>query len=182
MDMEQYPSDAPVLRWGIKRSFISYLSRLPDGSVSAGAGASIVSGSYFQFEPDGGAPADAGAPADSAPAGVRRFRGQVRLSGHHGMMSLFVADPWLEFGAAGAVLSVADPQQAPGGGARLELLRLDLPAGTGSSGTGLEPAAPGVAGTGWKELRAQLAPAAVELFNGQYAAGEEMDPVFLGPA
>ena len=185
MDVEQYPFDAPVLRWGIKRSFISYLSRLPDGSVSAGAGASIVSGSYFQFEPDGGAPADAGAPADSAPAGVRRFRGQVRLSGHHGMMSLFVADPWLEFGAAGAVLSVADPQQAPGSGARLELLRLALPAGTGPSGTGaagLEPAAPGVAGTGWKELLAQLAPAAVELFNGQYAAGEEMDPVFLGPA
>ena len=109
----------------------------------------------------------------------------MRLSGHHGMMSLFVADPWLEFGAAGAVLSVADPQRAPGGGARLELLRLAVPAKTGSSGTGtagLEPAAPGFAGTGWKELRAQLAPAAVELFNGQYAAGEEMDPVFLGPA
>ena len=143
MDMEQYPFDAPVLRWGIKRSFISYLSRLPDGSVSAGAGASIISGSYFQFEPDGGAPADAaappsaGAPEDPVQAGVHRFRGEVRLSGHHGMMSLFVADPWLEFGAAGAVLSVADPQQAPGGGARLELLRLDLPAGTGSSGTGL---------------------------------------------
>ncbi|MET3952547.1 hypothetical protein [Arthrobacter sp. UYEF36] len=25
-----------------------------------------------------------------------------------------------------------------------------------------------------------LAPAAVELFNGRYEAGEEMDPVFLG--
>jgi hypothetical protein len=133
------------------------------------------------------APADAGAPAGvtpsdpapsdltaSVPAGVRKFRGQVRLSGHHGMMSLFVADPWLEFGADGAVLSVADPQQAPGSGARLELLRLAGTGGTGSVGTGF-------AGTGWTELPAQLAPAAVELFNGQYAAGEEMDPVFLGP-
>ena len=179
--MEQFPHGAPVLRWGIKRSFISYLSRLPDGSVSADAGASIVSGSYFQFEPDGGASvADA-----AAPAAVRKFRGHVRLSGHHGMMSLFVADPWLEFGAAGAVLSVADPQQVPGSGARLELLRLAVPARTGFSGTGAagrEPAGPEVAGTEWKELPAQLAPAAVELFNGQYAAGEEMDPVFLGPA
>ena len=164
MDTEQLPLGAPVLRWGIKRSFISYLSRLPDGSVSAEAGASIVSGSYFQFEPDGGGS------ADLAPAGVRKFKGQVRLSGHHGMMSLFVADPWLEFGADGAVLSVEDPQQPPGSGGRLELLRLAV------------PGALDVAGTEWTELPTQLAPAAVELFNGQYAAGEEMDPVFLGPA
>ena len=179
--MEQLPFDDPVLRWGIKRSFISYLSRLPDGSVSADAGASIVSGSYFQFAPDGGGPvgeagsADPGTAEDPTPAGVgtagiRRFRGQVRLSGHHGMMSLFVADPWLEFDAEGAVLSVADPGQVPGSGARLELLQLAVPVG------------PDVAGTGWTELPAQLAPAAVDLFNGQYAAGEEMDPVFLGPA
>jgi hypothetical protein len=168
MDMQRPAFDAPVLRWGIKRSFISYLSRLPDGSVSAEAGASIVSGSYFQFDPDGGASAsEVGSPAVSVPEGVRKFRGQVRLSGHHGMMSLFVANPWLEFGADGAVLSVADPQHAPGSGHRLELLRLTVPS---------------VAGTDWTELPAQLAPDAVELFNGQYAAGEEMDPVFLGRA
>jgi Htaa len=166
MKLEQYPHGVPVLRWGIKRSFISYLSRLPDGSVSADAGASIVSGSYFQFESDGGgSAADAG-----APAAVRKFRGQVRLSGHHGMMSLFVADPWLEFTAGGAVLSVEDPQQAPGSGGRLELLRLAVPGGSED------------AGAEWTELPAQLAPAAVELFNGQYPAGEEMDPVFLAPA
>jgi hypothetical protein len=177
VDIEQNPIDAPVLRWGIKRSFISYLSRLPDGSVSAAAGASIVSGSYFQFEPDGGASGAADeSPAVSAgevPVGVRKFRGQVRLSGHHGMMSLFVADPWVEFGAEGAVLSVADPQAAPGTGRRLELLRLRLPGAAGAAGTD---------GNDWTELPAQLAPAAVELFNGQYPAGEEMDPVFLGPA
>ncbi|CAH0288569.1 hypothetical protein SRABI26_04158 [Arthrobacter sp. Bi26] len=189
MGMEQLPCDAPVLRWGIKRTFISYLSRLPDGSVSADSGASIVSGSYFQFAPDGGGPAgEAGSPADPrtaedptpagiGTAGIRRFRGQVRLSGHHGMMSLFVADPWLEFDAEGAVLSVADPGQAPGSGARLELLRLAVPKVAGT-----QVAGPEAAGTDWTELPAQLAPAAVDLFNGQYAAGEEMDPVFLGPA
>ncbi|MCX6497845.1 MAG: HtaA domain-containing protein [Arthrobacter sp.] len=164
MEMEQLPFDAPVLRWGIKRSFMDYLSRLPDGSVSADAGASIVSGSYFQFEPDGGAPA---AEADAL-AGVRKFRGQVRLSGHHGMMSLVVGDPWLEFGADGVVLSVADTQQAPGSGARLELLRLSRPG---------RPESPA---TEWTELPAQLAAAGVDVFNGQYAAGEEMDPVLLG--
>ena len=169
--MEQDPPGGPVLRWGIKRSFISYLSRLPDASVSAEAGASIVSGSYFQFVPDDGVPAA----GDGAPAGVRKFRGQVRLSGHHGMMSLFVADPWLEFGEADAVLSIADPQQTVGSGGRLELLRLAItgwPVATGRDG----------AGPDWTELPARLAPAAVELFNGQYEAGEEMDPVFLGSA
>ena len=189
MELEQYTHGAPVLRWGIKRSFISYLSRIPDGSVSADAGASIVSGSYFQFAPDGGglvgkagSPAEPGTAEDPTPAGVgtagiRRFRGQVRLSGHHGMMSLFVADPWLEFDAEGAVLSVAEPGHVPGSGARLELLRLAVPKVAGTEVAGTE-----VADTGWTELPAQLAPAAVDLFNGQYAAGEEMDPVFLGPA
>lgn len=162
-----------ALRWGIKRSFVGYVSRLPDGSVSAGEGASIVSGSYFQFEPDGGASAaEVGSPTVLAAAGVRKFRGQVRISGHHGMMSLFVADPWLEFGTDAAVLTVADPRQAPGSEARLELLRLTVPS----------IAAADVAETAWTELPAQLALAAVELFNGQYAAGEEMDPVFLGPS
>lgn len=162
--MEQLLLDAPALRWGIKRSFIDYLSRLPDGSVSADAGASIVSGSYFQFEPDGGASA-----AEAGwPAGVRKFRGQVRLSGHQGMMSLFVTDPWLEFGAEGVLLSVADPRRTPGSEARLELLRLAVPRG------------PESAATEWTELPAQLAAAGVELFNGQYVAGEEMDPVLLG--
>lgn len=176
MEMEQPPSDARVLRWGIKRSFIDYLSRLPDGSVSADAGATIVGGSYFQFESDGGASAaEAGAPAAGAPEGIKKFRGQVRLSGHHGMMSLFVADPWLEFGADGVVLSVADPRQVPGIGTRLELLHLAVPGGPESAGIGVAGAE--IAGT---ELPAQLALAAVELFNGQYAAGEDMDPVFLG--
>ena len=90
------------------------------------------------------------------------------------MMSLLVADPWLEVTAAGAVLSVEDPRQAPGRGGRLELLRLAVPGGPDAAGTV-------VAGAEWTELPAQLAPAAVELFDGQYPAGEEMDPVFLGP-
>lgn len=58
---------------------------------------------------DGVAPA-AGA---GVPGGIQKFRGQARHSGHHGMMSLSIADPWLEFGADGVVLSVADLQRAP---------------------------------------------------------------------
>lgn len=155
------PSAAPVLRWGIKRSFINYLSRLPDGSVSADSGASIVSGSFFQFEPDGRGD---GPPAEPD---VLKFRGEVRLSGHHGMMSLSVADPWIEFTAGGAVLSIVDPEQGPGGSGRVALLRL-------AAG-----GAPGIPGTDWNEVPARLAPGAVGLFNGQYDAGEDMDAVFL---
>lgn len=157
----QSVTGAPVLRWGIKRSFISYLSRLPDGSVSADAGASIVSGSFFQFEPGGGGQ------GSLAAADVLKFRGQVRLSGHHGMMSLLVADPWIEFTAGGAVLSIVDPQRGPDGSGRVALLRLAI------------AGAPGVPGTDWTEVPARLAPGAVGLFNGQYAAGENMDAVSL---
>lgn len=173
MNMEQLPFDAPVLRWGIKRSFINYLSRLPDGSVLADSGASIVSGSYFQFEPAGGASVtDAGMPTDVR---IRKFRGQVRLGGHHGMLSLLVADPWLEYRAEGAVLTVSDHQVSPGSGGRLELLGLSVPDWP-------RPGAHHTAGTEWTELPAKLSRDAVELFNGQYLAGEEMDPLFLGPA
>jgi hypothetical protein len=174
----QNPKGPGALRWGIKRSFVSYLSRLPDCRVSAEDGASIVSGSYFQFVRDTAAEADAaGAPEV---ADVLKFRGVARLSGHHGMLSVVVADPWVEFTSGGAVLSVVEPRAEPGSAARLELLRLAVPAGVGSSEPG--SAAPEQSGTDWMELPAGLAPAAVELFNAQYAAGEEMDPLFLGPA
>lgn len=172
----QNPHGPEVLRWGIKRSFVSYLSRLPDCRVSAEGGATIVSGSYFQFVRD----TEAGADALSAPGvtEILKFRGVARLSGHHDMLHVVVADPWVELGAGGAVLSVVDPRTEPGSGARLELLRLAVPAGSAASGSdGL-----GQGGVDWAEMPAGLAPAAVELFNGQYAVGEEMDPLFLGAA
>jgi len=37
------------LTWGIKRSFVRYLSGLPDAQVSATDGAEIVEGSLFNF-------------------------------------------------------------------------------------------------------------------------------------
>jgi hypothetical protein len=89
-----HPSGAGGLRWGIKRSFLRYLSSLPDGqcSVTDGAsaltdGVSPVPGPLFAFTAD-----------DDQPDGptVLRYRGDVRFRGHFGFLRVRVADPWLE--------------------------------------------------------------------------------------
>ena len=46
------PLPPPGLSWGIKRSFIDYIGGLPDGSVSATAGATVSGSSLFCFSPD----------------------------------------------------------------------------------------------------------------------------------
>lgn len=150
------------LTWGIKRSFISYISRLPDGAVTAQEGAAIVDGSFFRFEPDGGS-------LDPLTAsGVIKFRGQVRLSGHYGMLSLFIADPWLEFAGGSAVLSIVDVDGWPDRSMRIPLLALPL-ARPVSDGGGLV----------LSETRALLSPEGAGIFNDQYQAGTEMDPVSM---
>ena len=89
------------LSWGIKRSFIDYIAGLPDGSVSATAGATVSGSSLFCFSPD---------TSDYDPAlgtGVLRFRGDVRLAGHHGMLLVRLLDPWITFTTGSGVLSIS---------------------------------------------------------------------------
>jgi hypothetical protein len=150
------------LIWGIKRSFISYISRLPDGAVTAQEGAGIVDGSFFRFEPDGGSF------DPSTESGVLKFRGQVRLSGHYGMLSLFIADPWMEFTEGSGVLSIVDVDGWPNRSSRIPLLALPSTQPV-SDGSGLV----------LSETRALLSPEGAGIFNDQYQAGTEMDPVSM---
>lgn len=148
------------LVWGIKRSFINYISRLPDGSVAADDGAVIVDGSFFRFAPDGGNHDPLTA------AEVIKFRGQVRLRGHYGMLSVLIADPWLELDNSAAVLSIVDVRQWPERTARVPLLQL--------------PSARLVdvgARHSVQETPALLTAEGAEIFNDQYQAGTAMDPV-----
>ncbi|HEX4741311.1 MAG TPA: HtaA domain-containing protein, partial [Caulobacteraceae bacterium] len=65
--------------------------------------------------------------SDGKPEGVGRFVGEVRCEAHGGMLKVFLADPSVEIGPAGAVLSVAD---TPARDRRVQLALLDLAAAT----------------------------------------------------
>ncbi|XTR52439.1 HtaA domain-containing protein [Pseudarthrobacter sp. So.54] len=68
------PQPAMGLSWGIKRSFIDYITSLPDGAVSATDGATVSDCSLFSFS-HGASDYDV-----ARGAGVLRFRGDVRLA------------------------------------------------------------------------------------------------------
>lgn len=188
----------PGLTWGLKRSFVAYVSRLRDGGCGAKDGGSVVDGSYFHFEPAGpagsaqhsvvdatpatptstrqAATSQAGSSQAASPAAVSsdvlRFQGDVRLVGHAGLLFVMLKDPWVEFTPDGAVLTVVDVEHWPDTSMRMPLAVL-------------EPAEP-VDGQGvrvWADVPARLTEQGVELFNEQYAAGQPLDPVtFAAPA
>ncbi|HET6241751.1 MAG TPA: HtaA domain-containing protein [Arthrobacter sp.] len=146
------------LTWGIKRSFIDYITGLPDGAVSAADGAVMVEPGRFCF-----------APEDSdyslaRGAGVLRFRGDVRLAGHHGMMFVRLLDPWIELAGGRGILSIStgDGQER----ADVGTLRSAAPRETDGYLV-------------WEHVDVLITPAGSELFDGQYAAGQPMDPLFI---
>jgi hypothetical protein len=149
------------LTWGVKRSFVSYLTRLPDGAVSATDGANVVASSLFNFAPES---------SDYEPStatGTVRFSGDVRMAGHHGMMFVRLLDPWIEFREDHAELSVMTTNDDGG----LQRIALGI----------MPPVAP-VSVPGaliWQGVDVALTPAGSEVFNQQYPPGQEMDPIFI---
>ncbi|MFD1212007.1 HtaA domain-containing protein [Arthrobacter sp. GCM10027362] len=150
------------LTWGVKRSFISYLTRLPDGAVSAADGANVVASSLFNFAPDS---SDYG---PSSSTGTLRFSGDVRMAGHQGMMFVRLLDPWIEFRVDEAELSVSTTNDDGSGLQRIVL------------GT-MRPIAPQSAPGAlvWQGVDVALTEAGSEVFNQQYPAGQELDPLFI---
>lgn len=145
------------LHWGIKASFIDYVMRLPDGRGSVSAGAAPSGSQVFVFAPDG--------PGFDVREGVvrtLRFRGDVRFSGHAGMLFLRIADPWITMTEERVELSVADPSGSSSD-ARIALARLELET----------PHPPG----GLHAERVALVPEATVHFNDVYPAGEPFDPI-----
>ncbi|MEC5190880.1 MULTISPECIES: HtaA domain-containing protein [unclassified Arthrobacter] len=154
------PQPALGLSWGIKRSFVDYITSLPDGSVSATDGATVSDCSLFSFSPEA-------SDYDFARgAGVLRFRGDVRLAGHHGMLLVRLLDPWITFTGGSGVLSIST-----GGGGRHDRATVGF----------LAPSVPRVdAGSWvWDNVDVVVSPEGSELFDGQYAAGQPMDPLFI---
>jgi Htaa len=69
------------LAWTVKQSFIRYIAMLPDGAFSATDGASVAVESMFHFE------------VEDVGDRVVAFRGDVRFSGHGGLLFVGIIDP-----------------------------------------------------------------------------------------
>jgi len=112
------------LTWGLKQSFRAYVEAA-GGLIETGEGAERDADGAFVFQAAPGEGLTLG--VDGKPAGVGRFAGEVRCEAHGGMLKVFLADPSVEIGPAGAVITVAD---TPGRDRRVELALLDLAAAT----------------------------------------------------
>lgn len=155
------PLLTPGLRWGIKRSFIDYINSLPDASVSAVDGAAMDEAGLFRFAPD-----RSDYDVDGA-TGILRFRGDVRLSGHQGMMFVRLLDPWIALSGGRGILSIGTGEEAGQGRTAVAVLRAGTPvrAADGS--------------LTWTTVEVSITDEGSELFDGQYPAGQPMDPLFI---
>ena len=152
------------LRWGIKTSFLDYVRRMPDGRAWTGEGAVPVSETEILFPPveAGIRPAGAGVPDR-----FWAFGGDVRFTGHFGMLFVRIAFPVLTWRDGVAALTVAaQSDEEPADRVPLVTLRLEA-----------EPAAERI--ELWRGTDVRLTQAGAELFNNVYPAGEAFEPLTL---
>ena len=144
MASDQPPAGAAMLVWGLKQSFRNYVESA-GGAIEAGAGVERAEDGAFVFAPAPGEGLRLG--ADGKPEGVGRFVGEVRFEAHGGMLKVFLADPAVEIGPAGAVITVADSEARD---RRVELALLDLDAATEDDGALVIPTK--LSKDGWRVL------------------------------
>jgi hypothetical protein len=145
------------LRWGLKKSFLDYVFRMPDGQGSVTDGAVPVGERDVFYEHDVANSSD----------GVWAFRGDVRFSGHFGMLFVRVANPRLEIDGEKAVLSIEDPharEDAP----RVPLVTATLQQVGGDGDTVI-----------WGSNDVALTAEGVPLFNDVYSPGEPFEPLVV---
>ncbi len=192
--MSEQPADGSTgdipfgLLWGIKRSFVAYVRRMPDGQGSIHDGAVPLGEDTILFpvadspagEPTGSAPT--GEQTGSVPADVQagsepadegsgsaptertwRFRGDVRFRGHGGMLFVRVAAPLVTVRGDEAELSIEDPYARPDG-ARVPLVTLRLAPGPAPEGAQV-----------WLGSDVRLTEAGAVLFNDVYQPGEPFE-------
>jgi hypothetical protein len=145
------------LRWGLKASFVDYVRRMPDGKGSVGDGAVPVGSHDLFYSYD----------AEASGPSVWAFRGDVRFSGHYGMLFVRVAHPRLELDGAAAVLTIEDPH-AQEGAARVPLVTATLQQVETRGDTEV-----------WGSNDVALTAAGVQLFNDVYAEGEPFEPLVV---
>lgn len=150
----------PGLVWGIKRSFVEYIARMPDGQATVSGGAMPTETNDMLFEPDTVEPQL----PDGADA-LYAFRGDVRFGGHFGMLYVRIADPWVTVYGDRGVLTILDPYDPDGAPRkRLVTFRVSEPRSAGSVQV-------------WQAPEVILTPEACPVFNDVYAAGERFEPL-----
>jgi hypothetical protein len=156
-------SDQPTtLTWGVKQSFRNYVQSM-GGTIETAAGAEPTADGEFTFAMAPGS--DLSVDANGKPQGKAAFIGEVRFAAHGGMLSVFFADPALEFGPASATLTVADTEART---VRIEIAKLDLTKiSTGDDGEIVIPTALSMYGG--------------QLLGDHYPPGTPVDPVRLKP-
>jgi hypothetical protein len=150
------------LRWGIKQSFVAYVRRMPDGSGWVGDGAVPLESDEVLYAPER---AEWGPTADGGFQRSWTFRGDVRFSGHAGMLFVRVASPVLTVLDGAAELTVVDPSGEPGSD-RLQLVTLRLDPLPAPEGIEL-----------WRGTDVRLTEAGTGLFNDVYPHGEPFEPL-----
>ncbi|MDV8079569.1 HtaA domain-containing protein [Rhodococcus sp. IEGM 1370] len=162
--MSPDPHDLPLpqvgLTWGIRRSFIRYISGLPDGAHATFDGAYLGDGSYFTFP---GADRTADRHSELA------FCGIVRIAGHGGMLDVLIADPGIEHNSGDPVLTIVDPAHWPKRNHRLVLARL----------TPMDDAASTTGSSSERRWSAVLTEPGSAVFGGNYPSGTDLDPVIV---
>jgi hypothetical protein len=158
--MAQDPVRLTTLSWGVKQSFRNYVEAA-GGVIETAAGAERDAGGGFAFPaaPGEGLTLDAG----GRPQGQARFTGEVRFEAHGGMLKVCLADPILDIGPSGAVLTAFDTSARTH---RMEIAKLDLAALTrGEAGELVIPAS--------------LAMDGIQVLGDHYPLGAALDPVRL---
>jgi hypothetical protein len=149
------------MSWGLKASFLRYLFRAGDFKQSLTEGASVTpSRDRYHFELADESEFD---PVDQV--GTLKFRGDLRLSAHRGMLFVMIKDPWISFGRTEAMMTVVDAGKEADGHQRIPLV--EWPA---------LHALPDAEGTVWDTVP-RLTAQAVPMFNAVYAVGTPFDPV-----
>jgi hypothetical protein len=147
------------LEWGVKQSFRGYVEGA-GGSIQVSAGGTRTADGGFAFA---AVPGPGLTRVGDALRGVGRFTGEVLFQAHGGMLQVFLADPAVEIGPEGAVITVApEPERDR----RMTLAILDLAA-----------AAPGAAGE--LVIPSKLSPDGWQLLGDHYAPMTALDPVRL---
>jgi hypothetical protein len=160
--MTEQPADGPTpgeipfgLLWAIKRSFVAYVRRMPDGQGSVHDGAVPLGEDTILFP----AAESTGADGDR----TFTFRGDVRFRGHGGMLFVRVAAPVITVRGDRAELSIEDPY-ARADADRVPLVTLQLEAGPAPEGAQV-----------WLGSDVRLTEAGAVLFNDVYQPGEQFE-------
>jgi hypothetical protein len=155
---EQAPNPPTMLSWGLKQSFRAYVEAA-GGAIETSAGAERAADGGFAFAAAPGERLQLG--LDGRPEGVCRFVGEVRCEAHGGMLKVFLADPSVEIGPAGAIVAVAD---TPARDRRVALAQLELAAAT-------------IAADGELVIPAKLSRDGWQVLGDHYPPATPLDPV-----